>query len=173
VGTLSGIEPLAAAHNTSDFDCGKPELTDWLRRYALLNHRAGAARVYVVHRDHRVVGYYALAAGSVERDEAPERIRRGLARHPIPVILLARLAVDQREQGQGLGAALLKDALLRSAAAADEIGARAVLVHAKDEGARAFYEHFDFEPSPTDPLHLFLLMRDLARVVGGNPSHEA
>ena len=111
-----------------------------------------------------MVGYYALTAGSVEREESPERVKKGLARHPIPVILLARLAVDRREQGKGLGAALLKDALIRAAGAADEIGARAVLVHAKDDEARAFYEHFDFEPSPIDPLHLFLLMKDLKRI---------
>jgi GNAT superfamily N-acetyltransferase len=165
---LAGVEPLTSAHDTSDFDCGKLELTDWLYRYALVCHRAGSARVFVVHRNGRVVGYYALAAGSVEREGAPERIRKGLARHPIPVILLARLAVDQREQGKGLGASLLKDALTRAARAADEIGARAVLVHAKDEEARAFYQRFDFEPSPTDPLHLFLLMKDLKRVAGRN-----
>jgi GNAT superfamily N-acetyltransferase len=113
-----------------------------------------------------VVGYYALAAGSVEPEQAPERIKKGLARHPVPVILLARLAVDRHEQGKGLGAALLKDALIRAAAAADEIGVRAVLVHAKDEDARAFYERFDFEPSPTDPLHLYLLMKDLKKTIG-------
>jgi predicted N-acetyltransferase YhbS len=122
--------------------------------------------VFVVHRGGRVVGYYALAAGSVEREHAPERVKKGLARHPIPVILLARLAVDRGEQGKGLGAALLKDALIRAAAAADEIGARAVLVHARDDDARAFYERFDFESSPTDPLHLFLLMKDLKNAIG-------
>ncbi len=124
--------------------------------------------MFVIHRDQRVVGYYALAAASVEREEAPERVRKGLARHPIPVILLARLAVDHREQGKGLGAALLKDALIRAAGAADEIGARAVLVHAKDDDARAFYERFDFDPSPTDPLHLFLLTKDITRTVRSN-----
>ncbi len=162
---LSGPEPLYAAHDVSNFDCGKQELTEWLRRYALQNHQAGAARVYVVHRTGRVVGYYALAAGSVEPEEAPERVRKGLARHPISIILLARLAVDISARGQGLGAALLKDALSRSASAADEIGARAVLVHAKDDEAQAFYRHFDFEPSPTDPLHLFLLMKDLRAIL--------
>ncbi len=162
---LSGPEPLHAAHDVSNFDCGKQELTEWLRRYALQNHQAGAARVYVVHRTGRVVGYYALAAGSVEPEEAPERVRKGLARHPISIILLARLAVDISARGQGLGAALLKDALGRSASAADEIGARAVLVHAKDDEAQAFYRHFDFEPSPTDPLHLFLLMKDLRAIL--------
>jgi GNAT superfamily N-acetyltransferase len=164
---LAGPEPLTAAHEVKEFDCGKRELTEWLRRYALQNHLAGAARVYVVHRAGRVVGYFALAAGSVEPDEAPERVRKGLARHTIPVILLARLAVDSSEQHQGLGAALLKDALGRSAAAADTIGARAVLVHAKDDEAKAFYRHFDFEPSPTDPLHLFLLMKDLRAALKG------
>ena len=158
---LSSVESLAASHDTSEFACGKPELTDWLRRHALASHRAGSARVYVIHSAGRGAGYFALTAGSVEPEEAPGRIKKRLARHPIPVILLARLAVDQREQGRGLGAALLKDALTRAARAADEIGARAVLVHAKDEEARAFYEHFDFEPSPTDPLHLFLLMKDV------------
>jgi GNAT superfamily N-acetyltransferase len=167
VAPLSGTEPLTAAHDVSGFDCGKQELTEWLRRYALQNQQAAAARVYVVHRTARVVGYYALAASSVEPEEAPERVRKGLARHPIPVILLARLAVDVSARGQGLGVALLKDALSRSASAADEIGARAVLVHAKDDEAQAFYRHFDFEPSPTDPLHLFLLMKDLRAILRG------
>lgn len=162
---LSGAEPLNASHDPSAFDCGEAELTDWLRRHALAAHRAGSARVYVVHRVMRVVGYYALAAGSVEHEEVPARIRKGLARYPVPVILLARLAVDQQERGRGLGAALLKDALTRAARAADEIGARAILVHAKDDEARSFYEHFDFEPSPSDPLHLFLLMKDLRALV--------
>lgn len=124
--------------------------------------------MYVVHRGGGVIGYYALAAASVEREETPERVRKGLAKHPVPVILQARLAVDQQEQGQGLGSGLLKDALTRASQASDEIGARAVLVHAKDEEARAFYEQFDFDASPTDPLHLFLLIKDLKRVLGGS-----
>lgn len=165
---VSNAESLTAAHDTSKFDCGKPELTDWLRQYALVNHRAGSARVYVVHRDGRVVGYYALAAASVEREDVPERIKKGLPKHPIPVILLARLAVDKTEQGKGLGAALLKDALARTGRAAAEIGARAMLVHAKDEEAQAFYEHFDFKPSPTDPFHLFLLMKTLRAIIGNS-----
>ena len=158
---LRGPEPLDGSHATVDFDCGKSELTDWLRRQALANQRARSARTYVLSRGTRVVGYYAIAAASVEHAEAPERVRKGLARHPIPVILLARLAVDLSEQGMGLGAALLKDALERAARAANEIGARAVLVHAKDEEAKAFYERFDFDPSPSDGRHLFLLMKDL------------
>jgi len=167
VAQLSGPEPLTAAHDVKNFDCGKHALTEWLRRFALQSHQAGAARVYVVHRAGRVVGYYALAAGSVEPEEAPERVKKGLARQPIPVILLARLAVDVSEQRQGLGAALLKDALRRITSAADEIGARAVLVHAKDDEAKDFYRHFDFEASPTDPLHLFLRMKDLRAILWG------
>jgi len=158
---LSGPELLTVGHDVREFDCGKQELTEWLRRYALQDQQAGSARVFVVHRGGRIVGYYALAAASVEPETAPERVKRGLARHAIPVILLARLAVDLAEHRKGVGAALLKDALRRAVAAAEEIGARAILVHAKDEEARAFYEKFDFESSPTDPLHLFLLMKDL------------
>lgn len=106
-----------------------------------------------------------LAAGAVTHEEATERVRKGLARHPIPVILLARLAVDASVHGQGLGSALLKDALLRTAQAADTIGARALLVHAKDDGAKAFYEHFTFEASPSDPYHLLLIMKDLLQII--------
>ena len=162
---LSGPESLGPHHEVRDFDCGKPELTEWLRHYGLQNHLAGAARVFVVHRAGLVVGYYALAAGSVEPEDAPNRIRKGLARHAIPVILLARLAVALQEQGSGLGAGLLKDALRRAVSAAGEIGVRAVLVHAKDDDAKAFYEHFDFEPSPTDPLHMFVLIKDLRKAL--------
>src|SRR5206468_11500656 len=109
----------------------------------------------------RVVSYYTLAAASVRREETPARVAKGLAAHPVPVILLARLAVDRSEKGAGLGTGLLKDALLRTVQAADIVGCRAIMVHAKDEGARAFYERFGFEPSPVDPLRLFLLMKDI------------
>jgi GNAT superfamily N-acetyltransferase len=155
------VAALSAALDVTGFDSGTAELDLWLRRHALASHQSGGARVYVAHRGDRVVGYYAVAAASVERAMTPGRVSKGMPRHPIPVILLARLAVDRREQGKGLGAALLKDALLRAASAADAIGARAVLVHAKDEDAARFYAHFDFEASPSDPLHLFLLMKDL------------
>lgn len=162
---LSPVEKLSADHELSDFDCGEPALNDWLARFALSNQAAGAARSYVVHRGGRVVGYYALAAGGVEREETPRRVARGLSRHRVPVIILARLAVDLGEQGHGLGRALIKDALLRVAGAADIVGVRALLVHAKDDEARAFYERIDFEPSPVDPLQMFLLMKDLKRAL--------
>lgn len=108
-----------------------------------------------------VVGYYALAAGSVEQDVARERVKKGLAKPSIPIMLLARLAVDLHWQKQGVGAALLKDATLRTLQATNIAGIRALVVHAKDEVAKQFYERFDFIPSPSDPLHLFILLKDL------------
>ena len=159
---LSNVEPFSELHDTSQFDCGSQEsLNDWLKRFALTNQKNESARTYVVHRSGSVVGYYSISAGSVSIDQVPRRVAKGIARHAVPVILLARLAVDKREQGTGLGKALLKDALARIAAAADIVGARAVLVHAIDERAKKFYEHFDFEPSPIQELQLMLLMKDL------------
>jgi GNAT superfamily N-acetyltransferase len=115
--------------------------------------------------DETVIGYYALAVGSVEQEHAPERVKKGLANHSIPIMLLARLAADRQWQKQGVGAALLKDAMLRTLQAADIAGIRALVVHAKDEAARTFYERFDFLPAPTDPLHLFMLLKDVRKAV--------
>lgn len=158
---LSSIEKLAKHHDLSFFDCGKPSLNDWLRRFALTNQQNDSTRTYVLHRARKVVGYYSLSAGSVRKEDSPARIAKGLARHPIGVILLARLAVDHTEHGAGLGKALLMDALSRALAASNAIGARAVLVHALDEEAVAFYKKFGFEPSPLDAKQLMLLMKDL------------
>src|SRR5215831_18391212 len=161
---LSDVESISESHDLSQFDCGPHEsLNVWLRRFAIANQKNESARTYVVHRGGRVVGYYSISAGSVSVEEAPGRIAKGLARHPIPVILLGRLAVDKRERGMGLRNALLKDALLRIARAADVLGARAVLVHAIDEQAKKFYEHFNFEPSPVHDMQLMLLMKDLRK----------
>lgn len=163
---LSKVEPISPSHDLSRFDCGIHEsLNDWLKRFALTNQQNESSRTYIVQRNGLVVGYYSVSAGSVSLHEAPARIARGLARRPIPVILLARLAVDKSEQRTGLGKALLKDALGRIARAADIVGARAVLVHAIDERARAFYQHFDFEPSPIHELQLMLLMKDLRKAL--------
>lgn len=167
----SAVEPITAEHETEEFDCGSRGLTDWLRKHALQANRAGTSRVYVVCRagTRRAVGYHALAAGSVERESAPQRVQRGTGHHPLPVILLTRLGVDLGEQGKGLGKALVKDALQRAAAAGHEVGVRAVLIHAESEEAREFYLHLaEFEPSPTDPLHLFLLMKDLKATIGSD-----
>jgi GNAT superfamily N-acetyltransferase len=163
---LSQVEPLSRTHDLTSFDCGTHEsLNLWLRRFALQNQANDSARTYVVHRDHVVVGYYSISAGSIARESATPRSAQGLARHPVPIALLGRLAVHREVQGIGLGAALLKDALLRIERAADILGIRAVLVHAIDQKARAFYEKFDFEPCPDDELHLMLLMKDLRRAL--------
>ena len=164
--SLSFVEKLRIEHNTGPFNCGKPALNYFLKRYALGNQRANATRTYVVHRANKVVGYYSLAVGSVAYQEAPERIITGLAHHPVPLMILARLAVDTSEQGRGLGSALLKDAMLRTFQAAEIAGVRALVVHAKDEEAKGFYEHFNLKPSPTDPYHLYCLMKDIRRLLG-------
>jgi GNAT superfamily N-acetyltransferase len=158
---LSVIEKLTKYHDPSSFDCGKSSLNDWLRRFALTNQQNDSARTYVLHRAGKVVGYYSLTAGSVRSEESPARIAKGLAKHPIGVILLARLAIDRTEHKTGLGRTMLVDALSRAMTAADAIGARAMLVHAIDEDAVAFYRKFGFEPSPIDPKQLMLLMKDL------------
>lgn len=158
---LTGPEKLSAHHNPDGFSCGVESLDQWLKKFARINQQSNLTTTYVVHRSRRVVGYYSLAAGSVNRSDAPARIAKGAPNHPIGVVLLARLAVDVGEKGVGLGSALLKDALLRAAAAADIIAVRAVLVHAINEDARRFYMRFDFEPSPVHPLHLMLLMKDI------------
>ena len=158
---LSPVEKLTKDHDVSKFDCGKESLNDWLRRFALINQRSDSARTYVIQRAGRVVGYYSLAAGAVRKEESPARIAKGLANHPIGVILLARLAVDCTEHGAGLGKRLLMDALSRALAAAEAIGARAILVHAIDDDAATFYKRFGFEPSPLDRKQLMLLMKDL------------
>jgi GNAT superfamily N-acetyltransferase len=170
VGDFSTPRKLDPQDDVGAFECGQPDLDDWLKRFALVNQRAGMATVFATLWGNSVVGYYALATGGVERAQAPDRIVRGLPAHPIPVILLARLAVRSSAQGRGLGRGLLRDALLRVEAAAEEIGVRALLIHAKDERAREFYMRCaEFEPSPTDPLHLFLLMKDLRKAIQSKP----
>jgi len=163
---------LAKGHNVSRFDCGKPPLNLFLQKYALGNQSGGAARTYVVlandsedeggkTESQRVVGYYSLTPAAAMPEEVPERVMKGQAQHPVPCILLARLAVDQGVQGRGLGPSLFRDALLRAFNAHEQIGGRAILVHAMDEEARRFYERYGMLPSPTDPLHLFLLFKDI------------
>ena len=163
--TVFVIEKLRADHTLAQFDCGNEELNRFLNRFALANQQAQSAQTYVAIRDTLVVGYYSLVFGSVAHEQSPDRVKKGLARHPIPVMVLARLAIDRSMQGQGLGQGLLKDALDRTVRAADIGGLRAMLVHAKDDSAREFYKHFDFEPSPTDPYHLFKLLKDLKRIM--------
>lgn len=161
------VRKLAPADSTEGFDCGQPSLNQFLQRYALVNQKANSAQTYVCCLGGEVVGFYSLAVGSVDPEDAPARVMKGLARHPVPVMILARLAVDRDHQGKGLGKTLLKDALLRTAQAADIAGIRCLLVHAKDEAARRWYESWEFEPSPTDPYHLFLMLKDLKALLAG------
>jgi GNAT superfamily N-acetyltransferase len=160
--------PIDKSHVADGFDCGKEALNEWLQKHALAAHNASAARVFVTtQEDANIVGYYALAAGDVEPSDATDRLAKGQPVHrAIPVALLARLAVDRHHQGAGLGRSLLRDALQRAIEAADRIGLRAIVVHAKDDEARAWYEKHGFESSPTDPLHLILLMKDVRATVG-------
>jgi GNAT superfamily N-acetyltransferase len=155
------IEKLSRVHKVDDFECGKPSLDRFLIRNALQSQQANASQTYVALSGEEVVGYYTLVVGQVEYGAAPDRLKKGMARHPIPIMLLARLAVRSEQHGKGLGSGLLKDALLRTIHAADIAGIRAFAVHAKDEEARAFYEHFNFVPSPSDPMHLFLMLKDI------------
>lgn len=160
-GLLSGTSPLAAEFAVAEFSCGRPSLDDYLIRHALHAQRANTARTFVALRGDRVVGYYSLAAASVEPEHAPPRVIQGTGRYPIPLTLLARLAVDQAEQGAGLGKALLKDAMKRFLVAHEQVASRALLVHAADPAARDFYAIFGFEPAPFNPLHLYLLPKDI------------
>ena len=155
------VRKLAGADAVESFDCGQPALNQFLQRFALINQKSNSAQTYVCCRAGVVVGFYSLAVGSVEPATAAPRVVKGIPQHPVPVMILARLAVDLQHQGVGLGKALLKDALKRTAQAAEIAGIRALLVHAKNDTARQWYLNWEFEPSATDPFHLFLLMKDI------------
>ena len=153
---LGPPEPLTASHRLDDFDCGEAVLDDWLKRRALSNQASGASRTFVVTDEgDQVRGYYAMAAGAVSHQLATSGVRRNMP-DPVPVMVLARLAVDRRAQGLHLGAALLQDAVNRAVAVSQNAGVRALLVHALHEKARQFYERYGFQPSPTHPLTLML-----------------
>jgi predicted N-acetyltransferase YhbS len=155
------IEKLRADHQTDTFDCGTKALNRYLTRFAWQNQRADSSQTYLALIGEQVVGYYTLTVGEVRYAVAPERLAKGLPRYPVPVMILARLAVERSFQGQRLGQGLLLDALRRTLQAAEVAGIRAVLVHAKDDSARAFYENFGFEPFPADSLILYRLLKDI------------
>jgi len=161
------IEKLRRGHPIDIFDCCQDLLNNWLRKHALQNQGAGAAQIYVGLVGEAVIGYYRLAVGQIEFNDAPERLQEGLAHHSVPIMLLARLAVDKAWQRRGVGRALLRDAVLRTVQAADIAGIRALAVHAKDDHARRCYEQFDFVASPADPLHPLVLLKDIRRRVIG------
>ena len=156
-------EPLRAKHPTHGFCCGDDALDSWLSGHSRHAEAAGSARTFVTSDGERVVGFYALAIGQVEPADGTPRLLKGQpAERPVPVLVLARLGVDQEHQARGLGRSLLQDALLRCAGVAESVGVRAVVAHAYEE-ASGFYDRFGFEASPTDPLHRILLMKDLRR----------
>lgn len=161
---ITGSFPIHESHDTSRFDCGVDPLNLYLQKFALQNHRNNSSRTYVALKNgKRVVGYFSLAYGSVEHSVTPPRISHGLGRYPVPVLVLTRLAVDESCQQIGLGRALLKQAALKALNASEIAGLRAIVVHAKDDNAKNFYEKFGFSPSPFNPLHLFLLLKDIQK----------
>lgn len=154
---------LNPTHETQEFDCGNESLNKWLDEHSLQAMRSKSANTYVVVIENKVVAYYSLAAGEVARTNSPERLAKGLGKHPVPVIVLARLAVDRRLQGAGLGSLLLQDAIKRAILTSELVGARALITHAIDEQAREFYNHFGFGDSVSD--YQFLLIKDAKRFV--------
>lgn len=155
------IEKLRRDHVVEDFDCGKEALNRFLIRFALQSQLANSSQTYIAASGPEIVGFYTLVFGEVAFEDAPERLRKGMARHPVPLMILARLAVSSGWAGKGIGSGLLKDAMARTVAASDIAGLRAFAVHAKDDDARAFYKRFDFIESPSDPMHLFILLKDV------------
>lgn len=166
--TYRGPELLTATHAVSGFACGEPALDQWLSRHAMPSQASGAARTFVAVADaKRVVGYYSLAAAQIEARSAVHRLLKGEpAGRPVPAVLLARLAVDAAHQRLGVGRSLLQHAILSTLTAAEAVGVRALLVHAKDNTARQWYEQFGFDPSPTDALHLQLMLKDARKTLG-------
>jgi GNAT superfamily N-acetyltransferase len=163
--TLSRPEPLGADHQLEGFDCGKPALDDWLLRHARQAQGSGSAKTFVVADGARVAGYFSLTVGQVDTLDAPERIRKGMGQYPVPVVILARLAVSRQDQGRGMGFGLLQDAIRRTMLIAEQAGIRAMLTHPIDEEAAKFYTRFGFIASPLREQQLLLLLKDARRWV--------
>ena len=158
--SLRGPDSLEARHRLEGFDCGKPALNEWLLRHARQAQGSGSAKTFVVADDDRVVGYFSLTVGQVDTLEAPERIRKGMGQYPIPVVILARLAVSIQDQGKGIGFGMLQDAIRRTLLIAEQAGIRAMLTHPIDEEASSFYTRFGFIASPLSEQQLLLLLKD-------------
>ncbi len=165
--TLRAPAPLAAQHRLEGFDCGKPALNDWLLLHARQAQGSGSAKTFVVAADgdDRVAGYFSLTVGQVDTLEAPERIRKGMGQYPVPVVILARLAVSREHQGRGIGIGMLQDAIRRTLVIAEQAGVRAMLTHQIDEDATRFYTRFGFIASPLREQQLLLLLKDARRWV--------
>lgn len=163
--SLRAPAPLAAEHRLDGFDCGKPVLNDWLVRHARQAQASGSARTFIVADEERVVGFFSLTVGQVDTLDAPERVRKGMGQYPIPVVILARLAVSKVDQGRGIGVGMLQDAILRTLLIAEEAGIRAMLTHPIDEDAACFHTRFGFVASPLRDGQLLLLLKDARKIV--------
>ena len=163
--TLAAPCALGAGHACQGFDCDRPALNDWLLRHALQAQGSGSARSFVVCDAARVIAYHSLTVGQIDTLDAPERVRRGMGQYPIPVMILARLAVDKAWHGQGLGAALLQDAIRRTISVSAQAGIRALLTHPLDDTAEQLYRRFGFEPTPVRDRQLILLLKDARRFI--------
>lgn len=165
---FSDPQRLRPDHLLDGFDCGESSLNLWLERHARAAQGAGSAQTFVItdaEQQGRVVGYHAIAAASIEHVDATDRAKKGMPKHPIPALLLARLAVDMTVSGRGLGAFLLRDAMLRAVTASEELGIRLLLAHALNDQARRFYRRFGFEESPTDALNMQMIIKDIRAVI--------
>jgi len=162
---LTAPQVLAAGHGLDGFDCGKPGLDDWLVRHARQAQASGSAKTYVVCDDARIAGYYSLTVGQIDTLEAPARVSKGMGAYPIPVVILARMAVAQQDQGRGIGVGMLQDAIRRTLIIAEQAGVRALLTHPIDESAARFYLRFGFEASPAREQQLLLLLKDARRLL--------
>ena len=158
-------QPLDAGHLLDAFDCGKPALNEWLIRHATQAHASGSARTYVIVDGQRIDGYFSLAVGQIDSVDAPDRLRKGMGNYPIPVVILARLAVSTAAQGRGFGVGLLQDAIRRTLVVAEHAGVHALLTHPIDEAAAHVYLRFGFEVSPAREQQLLLLLKDARRLL--------
>lgn len=158
------IETLRRDHKVDGFDCGVPQLNRFLVVYALQAHQSGASRTFVALSDENIVGYYTLVVGEIAHVQAPERLKKGMARHPIPLMVLARLAVGRDSQRRGIGIGLVRDAMDRTLSVANHAGIRALAVQAKDDAAASFYVHLGFMQSPLDPRQFFMLVKEIIRM---------
>ncbi|MEK6354692.1 MAG: GNAT family N-acetyltransferase [Burkholderia cenocepacia] len=162
---LSPPQALGANHVLEDFDCGKPGLNDWLQRHARQAQASGSAKTFVVTDGRRLAGYYSLAVGQIDTLEAPDRVRKGMGGYPIPVVILARLAVAMQDHGRGIGIGMLQDTIRRTVAISEQAGVRALLTHPIDVDAERFYLRFGFEASPAQEKQLLLLLKDARRLL--------
>lgn len=163
--TLKKPEPLNKDHNLITFKSNYPELDEWLKKYAFQAKMSGSANTFIIADNNLVVGFYSLTVGQVDLEQVSERIKKGMGKYPIPVVILARLAVHHTFQGKGIGKAMLKDAILKAFQIAEQGGVRALLVHAIDEKAEIFYKRFGFEPSPIRENQLLLLLKDAKKII--------